>query len=142
MELQEFGMKSVCSHLAGVLDALDIPKVTVSRSVFRIPGNRVNVSLSFSWSNSPLACRSLDTTGAGLLCGDLVSTTLSAFTASLGNSSCRPHAWKYPRRKDDTINTSLSYPSSICTPFNPPATKFRTLEGKKRQAEFFLSSCK
>ncbi|KAF9952674.1 hypothetical protein BGZ72_006010 [Mortierella alpina] len=28
MELKEFGLKSVCAHLAGILDALDIPKVT------------------------------------------------------------------------------------------------------------------
>ncbi|CAO3564365.1 unnamed protein product [Mortierella alpina] len=70
-ELQEFGMKSVCSHLAGILDALDIPKVTI---------------IGHDW-------------------GGAVVWRFGLY---------------YPERLHGII--------SICTPFNPPTTKFRTLE--------------
>ncbi|KAG0209673.1 hypothetical protein BGX28_010052, partial [Mortierella sp. GBA30] len=71
MELNEYGFKSICKHLAGVLDALHIPKVTI---------------IGHDW-------------------GGAVVWRFGLY---------------YPERLHGII--------SICTPYNPPAIKFRTLE--------------
>ncbi|KAF9993718.1 hypothetical protein BGZ65_010723, partial [Modicella reniformis] len=71
MELHTFGMKSVCTHLIGIMDALNIPKVTI---------------IGHDWG------------------GALV--------------------WRfglyYPNRLHGII--------SICTPYNPPSSQYRSLE--------------
>ncbi|KAI1309711.1 Bifunctional epoxide hydrolase 2 [Mortierella claussenii] len=71
MELEKFGLKSICTHLVGILDALDIPKVTL---------------IGHDW-------------------GGAVVWRFGLY---------------YPNRLHGII--------SICTPYNPPADKFRTLE--------------
>ncbi|KAF9303668.1 Epoxide hydrolase 4 [Mortierella antarctica] len=71
MDLKEYGMRNICNQLAGVLDALNIPKVTI---------------LGHDWGGA-LAWR------FGLY---------------------------YPNRLHGII--------SVCTPFIPPKTTFRTLE--------------
>ncbi|KAG0320740.1 hypothetical protein BGZ99_004337 [Dissophora globulifera] len=85
MELHKYGMKSVCADLAGLLDALQIPKVTL---------------IGHDWG------------------GALVWRFGLWF----------PHRLHGIIRLTTKPSTPIDTSSSLCTPFNPPTTQYRSLE--------------